>query len=49
MPCTSAAVAQVAVRALPEPASATAEQPLMFTPPSRKATLPVGATPVTAA
>ena len=42
MPCTSAAVAQVAVRALPEPVSATAEQPLMLTPPSRKATLPVG-------
>ena len=42
-------MAQVAVRALPEPVSATAEQPLMLLAPSRKATLPVGATPVTVA
>ena len=49
MPCASAVVEQVAVRVLPEPPSATAEQPLMLLAPSRNATFPVGATPVTVA
>ncbi len=38
-----------AVRALPVPASATAEQPAIDVPPSLKFTVPVGAAPVTVA
>jgi len=43
------AVAQTAVRTLPEPVSVTAAQPAMATPPSVKATLPAGLVPVTVA
>ncbi len=43
------AVEQAAVRMLPLPASATAEQPAIDAPPSVKLTLPVGAVPVTVA
>ena len=42
-------VAQVAVRMLPLPASATAEQPLIEVAPSLKLTEPVGAVPDTLA
>ena len=42
-------VAQLAVRLLPEPLSATAAQPLIELLPSRKFTLPVGALPFTVA
>src|SRR5438046_5825896 len=52
MPCVPAArllVLQVAVRILPEPASATALQPLIELAPSLKFTLPVGALPLTVA
>ncbi len=42
-------VVQAAVRELPEPASATAEQPAMLVPLSRKFTFPVGLVPVTVA
>ena len=42
-------VVQLAMRVLPEPLSATAEQPLSELAPSRKFTLPVGALPVTVA
>jgi hypothetical protein len=52
MPCVPAArplVLHCAVRVLPEPASATALQPEIETPPSVKFTLPVGLKPVTEA
>jgi len=42
-------VLQVVVRILPEPASATAAQPLIDVAPSRKLTLPLGALPLTVA
>ena len=45
----SALVLHCAVRVLPEPASATALQPLIELAPSLKFTLPVGAAPLTAA
>ena len=47
VPAASADVEHAAVRVLPLPASATAEQPAIDTPPLVKLTLPVGATPVT--
>ena len=49
VPAVRADVAQVAVRVLPLPVRATAEQPAIDVPPSLKLTLPVGATPVTVA
>jgi hypothetical protein len=49
VPAARAAVAQVAVRALPLPASATAAQPAIDVAPSLKLTVPVGAVPVTVA
>ena len=49
VPAASAAVAHVAVRALPLPASATAAQPAIDVAPSLKLTVPVGAVPVTVA
>ncbi len=49
VPAASAAVAHVAVRALPLPASATAAQPAIDVAPSLKLTVPVGAEPVTVA
>ena len=49
VPTTSAVVAHAAVRALPAPVSATAEQPAIDVPPSVKFTVPVGAAPVTVA
>ena len=42
-------VAQVAVRILPEPVSATAAQPAIEVAPSKKFTVPVGALPLTVA
>jgi hypothetical protein len=48
-PTASAEVAHAAVRELPEPVRATAEQPESELPPSLKLTLPVGALPVTVA
>jgi hypothetical protein len=48
-PTASAAVAHWAVRMLPEPASAIAEQPLIEVAPSLKFTVPVGDVPVTVA
>jgi len=45
----SAVAAHAAVRALPLPERATAEQPAIDVPPSVKATVPVGAAPVTVA
>src|SRR5215472_8893253 len=47
VPAVSAAVAHCAVRVLPLPARATAEQPLIELAPSLKLTLPVGLEPVT--
>lgn len=47
MPALNALLLQAAVRVLPAPASATAPQPEMATPPSVKVTAPVGALPVT--
>ena len=47
VPAASADVEHAAVRVLPLPASATAEQPAIETPPLVKLTLPVGAAPVT--
>jgi hypothetical protein len=44
-----AAVAHLAVRLLPDPVSATAEQPLIELAPSLKLTVPVGALPLTVA
>ena len=49
VPTVRLLVAQLAVRLLPEPLSATALQPLIELPPSRKFTLPVGALPLTVA
>ena len=49
VPAASAAVAQVAVRTLPLPASATAAQPASDVAPSLKFMVPVGAVPVTVA
>ena len=49
VPAARAEVAHAAVRVLPLPVSATAEQPATEEPPSMKLTLPVGATPVTVA
>ncbi len=49
VPVASAEDVQTAVRVLPEPVSATAEQPAMVVAPSRNSTLPVGALPVTVA
>ena len=49
VPAASADVEHAAVRVLPLPASATAEQPAIDTPPLVKLTLPVGAKPVTEA
>ena len=49
VPAASDAVAQVAVRVLPLPASATAAQPAIDAAPSLKLTVPVGAVPVTVA
>ena len=49
MPSASALVAHCAVRALPDPASATAEQPVIELAPSLKLTDPVGEVPVTVA
>jgi hypothetical protein len=49
LPTVSAAVTHFAVRALPDPVSATAEQALIELVPSLKATVPVGALPVTVA
>src|SRR6266567_3869947 len=49
LPAARLAVAQVAVRMLPEPPIATALQPEIETPPSVKFTLPVGALPLTVA
>ena len=49
VPAVRAEVEHVAVRVLPLPVSATAEQPAIDVPPSLKLTLPVGATPVTVA
>src|SRR5215467_6309685 len=47
VPAVSALVAHCAVRVLPLPARATAEQPLIELAPSLKLTLPVGLEPVT--
>ena len=49
VPPASALVAHCAIRELPVPLSATAEQPLIDAPPSLKLTVPVGAVPVTVA
>ena len=49
VPVVSAAVLHAAVRALPDPVSATAPQLAMLVPPSVKLTVPVGALPVTVA
>jgi len=49
VPAVSAAVAHCAVRVLPLPARATAEQPLIELAPSLKLTVPVGPVPVTLA
>jgi hypothetical protein len=49
LPAARLAVAQLAVRMLPEPASVTAAQPLIEFAPSLKFTLPVGALPLTVA
>src|SRR5215471_10047569 len=49
VPSASVLVAHCAVREVPDPASATAEQPLMEFPPSMKLTDPVGEAPVTVA
>lgn len=52
MLCVAAArlaVEHAAVRVLPLPVNATAEQPVIEMPPSLKLTLPVGARPVTEA
>jgi len=49
VPSAKALVAHVAVRVLPLPASATAEQPEIEPPAAVKLTLPVGAAPVTLA
>ncbi len=49
VPPLKALVVQAAVRLLPLPAKATAEQPLIVLPPSVKATDPVGAVPLTVA
>ena len=49
VPAVRAAVEHAAVRVLPLPVSATAEQPVIDVGPSLKLTLPVGATPVTVA
>src|SRR5712691_7295468 len=49
LPAARLAVAQLAVRMLPEPASATAAQPLIELTPSLKFTLPVGTLPLTVA
>ena len=48
-PTASAELAQAAVRVLPEPVSATDEQPDSELPLAVKATVPVGAVPVTLA
>ena len=48
-PTLSALVAQTAVRVFPEPVSAIAPQFAIVVPPSVKLTVPVGATPATAA
>ena len=47
LPAARPAVTQLAVRMLPLPASAIAEQPLIDVPPSLKLTVPVGALPLT--
>ena len=49
VPAASVDVAQVAVRILPLPPRATAEQPLIEVPPLVKLTAPVGARPLTVA
>ena len=49
LPAARLALAQVAVRMLPEPPSATALQPLIELAPSLKLTLPLGALPLTVA
>jgi hypothetical protein len=49
VPTASALVAQFAVRLLPDPVSAIAEQPLIEFAPSLKFTVPVGDTPLTVA
>src|SRR5947207_2034968 len=49
VPTVRLAVAQVAVRMLPEPVSAAAAQPAIDVPPSRIFTVPVGAVPLTVA
>ena len=49
VPAASVDVAQVAVRILPLPPRATAEQPLIEVPPLVKFTAPVGARPLTVA
>jgi hypothetical protein len=49
VPTVSALVAHCAVRLLPDPASAIAEQPLIEIAPSLKFTVPVGDVPVTVA
>ena len=49
MPAVSALVAHCAVRVLPLPARATAEQPLIELAPSLKLTVPVGPVPLTVA
>ena len=49
VPAVRAEVEHAAVRVLPLPVSATAEQPAIDVPPSLKLTLPVGAAPVTVA
>ena len=49
LPTVSPAVVHLAVRLLPEPESATAEQPLIDMPPSRNTTVPVGLLPLTVA
>src|SRR5437667_12041138 len=48
-PAASALVVHTAVRLLPLPANATAEQPAIDVPPSLKLTDPVGLVPVTVA
>jgi hypothetical protein len=49
VPVARVDVAQLVVRMLPLPASATAEQPLIEAPPSLKLIVPVGLLPVTVA
>ena len=49
VPAVRAEVEHAAVRVLPLPVSATAEQPEIDVRPSLKLTLPVGATPMTVA